>query len=1476
MNSRAQSLCQNSHGRISAEPLGSYQWPMTIPSPLNGGVWFANTTTFLDENVTFYLGLYCQASDPADSNAYYLVRSPDLTQAEYCFFPTACKATNFNEEGVVAQSPEYLYVFAPDAATLNSLIYAPPFQYTSMQVFALPFPTGGSNTPTPTASPTATPDNGTPTPTPNDATPTPTGTPNDGDPTPTATPPEGNPPKPPSDNTISAGGKNIQSGETTVTSNGSSVNSECSTVTSCGEPVNMSNGLLWHKVTDFALKGRTPDTSINFTRMYLAKSVVNKGDLGNYWHHAYETKILSVDYTETTNLIWIDEVGGAWTFTRNSDNSFTSPPGFFGELIEFEDRYELRKTRGVTFVFTRDKLIAPVGALVQIRERHGETVNLAYGSDRKLSSITTGLAGTVTITRDSQGRIGYITRARDNLTYQYQYDSAGNLISVTDFNGQTESYTYQNMGGAVGTLLTSIRDHLGRLLEFTYDAQGRAASQFEPDNGVRYFSYGNHTTQYTEIDGSMTTFYFDDHYRTVKTINSNGGIKEYSWNSLNQMVASIDEEENTTTYGYDSRGNLTSIKRPLDSRPVQITYDGQFDVPVLQKPLKDSQVSFAVNSQNGDISKITRANGSSNLSLQFTFDSFGNILTVNNGLTTYSNQFDANGLQTLAFDSDNPANRTYDSRGRVFERKFKSGRIVKYTYDDYDRVAQVEDNTSPVISFEYDEMGRVLSRSVGAGFSRIVDTFEWDAHDRLTRSIIHGVETNYVYDVGNRVLGQPVAILDKAGRGTQYEYDLLQRLIKKTDANGAVTRYSYDPRGNLITLIDPVGVTTSFEYDANGRLVQKIEATAVYANMRTQTQQSVTNYAYDAEGRVVSETHPFNSSSALKSVISYKYDDLGRLIEKKLAHTNSKTGAMVTEDLAVYQYSAQLDAVKLVSAVNSAEALSFVNQLAPPFRNTRFGVVGDVAHDVFAIARDSTGEIASIKNSRNEVIMQNSHDMLGRLTKTQAGSYAVNLSYDSFGRKMKVSFPDGITGSYGYDQYSRINEIVWKEKQKFKDRIQAQELITYDMLGSISEIERENSRHQYAYDPTYQLVRDTSMGKNWWNRNSSDRSFAYDLNGNRTLDSRYRDPAQVTSNFMTRQGVTDYQPDSKGFGARVTKHEGKFGRIDEYTYRADGRMTNYSRLVKTRRVLSVDYLYDALGRRIMKKHAKIGDQKHDCDRNERTLQSYIYLSDQDRIMQARNHEGKWVTYLDGQGIDEHLAYVVQHGSGKNQKYDGQAYLTDHLGSVINSPATGNDREYGPFGESVHHFEWNPWAFSFHQDPANYAYAGRQFDLESALYYNRARMYDPESGRFLSKDPIGFIAGDENLYRYVKNNPLISTDPMGLYGIIVPIPNYLPPVPIVVFPGSDLNQYGSSSSSRPSTLDQLSQIYSDLSNLQESQAALEARLKDQNLSKTKAQDIQKQLQQNIQQQQKSTDQFLDILNPVNWFNNNNNTTQGCII
>jgi len=169
---------------------------------------------------------------------------------------------------------------------------------------------------------------------------------------------------------------------------------------------------------------------------------------------------------------------------------------------------------------------------------------------------------------------------------------------------------------------------------------------------------------------------------------------------------------------------------------------------------------------------------------------------------------------------------------------------------------------------------------------------------------------------------------------------------------------------------------------------------------------------------------------------------------------------------------------------------------------------------------------------------------------------------------------------------------------------------------------------------------------------------------------------------------------------------------------------------------SVNYQYDALGRRVVRQDKKTG-------RTEFTHDGMDVI--QDRF---EKNDGTLSTtnYINGIGIDDKLKITT----GTTSKY----FLTDHLGSTVGmSDTNGNVTEsasYDSFGR-----------IQSSNLMTRYQYTGRETDETTGLMYYRARQYDPQIGRFTSEDPIGFEGGDINLYLYVKNQPVKLKDPSGL-------------------------------------------------------------------------------------------------------------------
>jgi RHS repeat-associated protein len=170
---------------------------------------------------------------------------------------------------------------------------------------------------------------------------------------------------------------------------------------------------------------------------------------------------------------------------------------------------------------------------------------------------------------------------------------------------------------------------------------------------------------------------------------------------------------------------------------------------------------------------------------------------------------------------------------------------------------------------------------------------------------------------------------------------------------------------------------------------------------------------------------------------------------------------------------------------------------------------------------------------------------------------------------------------------------------------------------------------------------------------------------------------------------------------------------------------------------------------------------------------YIYDAGGNLLAEADSLNNITKYYIHGLGL---MAMVTP----ANQTY---CYHFNAVGSTVamtdNSQTIVNKYSYDPFGNIVNQVEAVAQPFKF---------IG-QFGVmtePNGFYYMRARYYDPEVGRFISEDPIGFEGGDVNLMAYVGNQPVNRIDPSGLFGPfgpglknIRPTPNPEPPRPDAV-------------------------------------------------------------------------------------------------
>ena len=378
------------------------------------------------------------------------------------------------------------------------------------------------------------------------------------------------------------------------------------------------------------------------------------------------------------------------------------------------------------------------------------------------------------------------------------------------------------------------------------------------------------------------------------------------------------------------------------------------------------------------------------------------------------------------------------------------------------------------------------------------------------------------------------------------------------------------------------------------------------------------------------------------------------------------------------------------------------------------------------------------------------------------GAYA--YAYDVDNRLTALTAPWGTAYSFGYDTAGRRNSLASTSGRA--------STFTYEngLLRALRHVQNGVTLHDLAYDYAVDgqlagvrdlLAPERSLALAYDNLNRLTmvsagipvadggtpvpvEDFTYDGTGNRLSSHLSNLYLSDNHNRLTEDADYTYTYDFKG--NRVSRTAKSGGNVEAYTYNSVNKLTAYNSGDGT----TASYHYDALGRRI----AKVVDGVETA---------YVYdpwnpynAVANDILLEYR---GGTLTrrWLHGSRVDEPLAFEAYLGTTDAGTGAANEVYADRQGSILAvvDPVTGTvsaTYTYDSFGQITQ-------VTGVLQQP--FAYTGREYDAETGLYYYRARHYDPNLGQFIQSDPIGFAAGDLNIYTYVGNDPFNWSDPSGL-------------------------------------------------------------------------------------------------------------------
>ncbi len=655
--------------------------------------------------------------------------------------------------------------------------------------------------------------------------------------------------------------------------------------------------------------------------------------------------------------------------------------------------------------------------------------------------------------------------------------------------------------------------------------------------------------------------------------------------------------------------------------------------------------------------------------------------------------------------------------------------VTSYDYNDAGLVDQVTDPSGVKTRTLYDALGRAVevvanADAIGVPTASTNNTtrYAYDGLDRVltvtavTPAGAPDQVTTYVYGVatatGSLVNSNGLLwkIVQPDASAVTYTYNALGEAVGATDANGTVHSYTYDVLGRqrsdavvaLGTGVDGAVRRVETDYDALGRAIRFTTYNAAAGG-------AIVNQVereFNGFGQITAEYQKHGGAVDTETSPKIRYDYV-------MANGGSRLAKMTypTESrFLVYQYSTGInDDISRLSAIIDSAVVGVAGGVVELYHY--LGLDAIVRRDQPQIGEALTyirqpGDAAAAGDDRYSGL-----DRFGRIIDQNwlrtsasaggaAGTSSVRLQY----------------------QYDRAGNAVSRH-----DLIDAalSELYEYDPLDRLTSFQRGVP----SAPPTLQQSWDLDALGNWEGVTT----------GGVTTNREFNVGNQTTA----VSGGTAPTYDANG---AATSKDGK-----EFAYDAWGRLASV-KAAGGGSTLAV-YTYDALGRRAVEHYPGV-------------YTTHVYFTPDWRIVEERTNDGAHLTVLGATGqIILRDVYVGGEPNAGWRYYARQNANGDIValvkGASPNAGAVLERYAYEPYGSMVvmngagavlPGGTAHSWRFFFQ---------GGRLDNVSGLYNFQRRDYGPASGVWMTRDPIGLLGGDPNLYRFVGNNPVKFTDPTGL-------------------------------------------------------------------------------------------------------------------